>query len=614
VEIPTMLSMELTSNLASVLGWSATRDLLVIKDRCKHEGLSFLTITLPILSDALERGLEEGRLTCPTSFSRHGALPRFLGGLFKRVFSPSGVVLPEPCVDSISAIRQICRFQKKLRIGCSPSRERSATLRFKKVEEELFHVSTSLRVREDFVLDSVSSVLWSQVYPEVDPEDLVCKHGPGVTADRKSANGRLSIDYWYDRFEHTFPVSLHAFHNFGAWSDQECISNDSGHTIRELGVSDEIPVRVVFVPKTLKSPRVIAIEPSSMQYVQQSMMHYMVTRLESHPLTRNSVRFSDQSVNQSLAQSASIDRRLATIDMSDASDRVSLSLVQRIFRSSGIIEYLEDARSLSADLPDGSNVVLSKYASMGSALCFPVEACVFYTLLLSALHTFDRVRPSTRSIKRYSRLIDVYGDDIIIPVHYVDFVVGYLESYALKVNEGKSFRNSLFRESCGGDFFNGISVKPVYVREDFTSLPTTWTPNQVMSAVSLANQLYEAGYWKVCQYVRDLVETAVKSRVPVCQFPGSGVYFSSRLSTTQCFYNRRLHGWQQKRVVYEPVKTTDRMHSAAGAFNKCFSITRRHTSEDPTFLKPLWDITYQDFESSVKRGGFRPKRRWINVS
>jgi hypothetical protein len=609
VEIPTMLTKELVISIASCLGWSAARDVEVIQHRCEHEGISFLTITLPLLSDALERGLEEGRFTCPTNFSRHGTLPRFLGGLFNRVFNSSGVLLNEPDVECISAIRQICRFQKKLKIGCSASREASAVIRYKQVEEELFHASRDIATRDDALLDAISRRVWSQVFPEVDPLDLVSRHGPGATSDRLTANSRQTITYWYDRFEESFPKDLHAFHNYGSWVDS--VGDDPESSIRELGVLEEIPVRVVFVPKTLTSPRVIAIEPSSMQYVQQSLLSYMTKGIESHWFTNMSIRFSDQTVNQLLAKSSSIDRSLATIDMSDASDRVSLALVNRIFHSSGISQYLQDARSLSADLPDGTNVVLSKFASMGSAICFPVEACVFYTLILTALHRADGTRPSTRSILRYSRMIDVYGDDIIIPVDYVDSVVAYLESYALKVNQNKSFRFSQFRESCGGDFYNGIDVKPIYCRSLFSD-PTAWTPADVMSAVSLSNQLYEAGWWRVCQVVRSLVEVAVRSRVPRCRFPGSGVYFSSFLFDTMCRYDSRLHAYVQKRLVYSPSEKLDRISSTAGLFNKAFSPKRRQTSAETHFVVPD-DLPIVKYDSSVKRGVFKPKRQWVTV-
>jgi hypothetical protein len=291
--------------------------------------------------------------------------------------------------------------------------------------------------------------------------------------------------------------------------------------------------------------------------MQQSVKDYVYPIIESHPLTRNSIRFADQGRNQQLAYRSSIDRRLATLDLSDASDRVHLSLVQRIFRTSGILEYLEDARSLHATLPSGRNIVLNKYASMGSALCFPVEAMVFYTLIQVAMHAQDGVRPSSRSIRRYSKSIDIYGDDIIIPVEYTDVVVRYLESYALKVNISKSFRNSHFRESCGADFYKGIPVNPVYARTIPHDDLRRWGAEDVMSWNATADLFYLRGCWKSAQAIRDLLSRVVRRPIPKSKSLGSGLYHYSLLFTTDLRWNNELHCWKQKRIHYTPTLRED---------------------------------------------------------
>jgi hypothetical protein len=55
VKRPTMLVQAMLRQLSLDLDLSVERDLQRIADRCKHEGLSFLTITLPQLSDAGRR-------------------------------------------------------------------------------------------------------------------------------------------------------------------------------------------------------------------------------------------------------------------------------------------------------------------------------------------------------------------------------------------------------------------------------------------------------------------------------------------------------------------------------------------------------------------------------
>jgi hypothetical protein len=408
VKRPTMLVQAMLDQLALDLDLSVERDKQRVAYRCEHEGLSFLTITLPVLCDSMERGIEDGTFTCPSQFAKHGKLPRFLRGFFQRVFDKDGRLLIEACPYAIAGIRQVCRFFKKLKLGCSPEREAKAILHFREVEGELRRMTPHSERKDDY-LDKISRILWSQVFPEPNYLDLVCHHGPGFTADRRLPNERFRIRKWNQRSEHSFPSDLHCYPNYGYAAEHATGSSESEAGIEYLRLRDEESVRVVFVPKTQSAPRVIAMEPSHVQYMQQSVKDYMYDILENHSLTKHSIRFLDQSVNQRLAYSSSIDKRLATLDLKDASDRVHLHLVQRIFKNSGLLPLLEDARSLHATLPDGTNMVLTKYASMGSALCFPVEACVFYTLILAAMHALDGTRPSSRSIRRYGKQIDLWG-------------------------------------------------------------------------------------------------------------------------------------------------------------------------------------------------------------
>ena len=562
---PTMLVEALLRQAALDLDLSVERDIVEIRRRSEHEGLSFLTITLPLLSDALERGLEKGLFTCPSNFSRHGQLPLLLGGFVKRVFDKDGRLLPDCDPEFIYWIRQICRFFKKLKIGCTERRETQAIRHFLDVEGEL-HRGTSQVERLDYVLDNVSRIIWPQVFPEVDYCDLVCHHGPGFTADRRLPNERSRLCNWNDRSEVTFPSDLHCYPNYGYAAEE---AGRYGEGPREilgityLSVKDELPVRVVFVPKTQTAPRVIAIEPSHMQFMQQSVKDLMYETLETHRLTKRSIHFIRQDVNQRLAYRGSIDKRTSTLDLKDASDRVHLHLVQRIFKTSGLLEYLEDARSLHATLPNGQNIVLNKYASMGSALCFPVEACVFYTLIQSAMHQLDGIRPSSRSIEKYSRLIDIYGDDIIVPVEYSDTVVRYLESYLLKVNVSKSFTDGYFRESCGADFYKGVAVKPVYARTIPPDNARDWGAEELMSWNATADLFYQEGKWLMAQFIRDMLRSVAKHPIPRSRQAGPGLFHYSYLFDTDLHWNADLCGWKQKRTVFQPTKKKDEIDGDA---------------------------------------------------
>lgn len=603
MERPAMLLEARMQQCSLDLDLSVERDIAVMRRRYEHEGFSFVSITLPKLADALLQGIEAGRFTCPTDFCRHGRLPRFLGGFFKRVFSMDGDLLPHPQPDCIDAIRSICDFWKKPKIACTPERNAKAEERYLGVEEEL-RKHTSAVKQEDKTLDTIAGILWTQVFPEIDPVDIVCKHGPGNTADRRMPNGRQRFSWWYQRSEPWFPSALHCYPNYGYAAQSAGITIFGDPKFIEYRDEwSEPPVRVVFVPKTLKTPRVIALEPSPMQFIQQGLMNYIVPRLESNKLTKHSIRFSDQTVNQDLARQASKDQTLTTLDLSDASDRVHVDLVYRIFKKSGVGDYLLAARSAQACLPSGRIVTLYKFASMGSAICFPVEAMVFYTLIQSAMHKHDGRRPSSVSIQKYSRSISVYGDDIIVPVEYTDAVVHHLEAYGLKVNVNKSFRNSLFRESCGADFYNGESVRPIYARELAPDDARSWTADQVLSWVATANQFYKAGKWYMAQVIRDMLESVLRTSIPRSrQDDGSGVCFASMIFDTNLRFSSEVHGYAQKRTVFIPLQKKDNIDGDAISCLNKWGQQQAYGEMDSDIHRPVaWDYRFGDDRCDQRR-------------
>jgi len=212
---------------------------------------------------------------------------------------------------------------------------------------------------------------------------------------------------------------------------------------------------------------VISCEPAELMYIQQGLMRLLYETIETQPLTAGQVNFTDQTINRKLAERGSRDGGLCTIDLSDASDRVSLDLVRRVFPPNWV-RCLEACRSEETILPDQSIVKLNKFAPMGSSCCFPVEALVFWACAQAAIDTRRGVRPLQSGLNH----VYVYGDDIITDSFYYESVVEGLELVGLKVNKSKSYAKGPFRESCGGDFHNGMDVTPVRVRKFFSSQGT----------------------------------------------------------------------------------------------------------------------------------------------
>lgn len=487
----TSLWTVMAEDLAITCCTSATLDIKTVKRRVECEGLSFLTITLPDLGKATQKWLDLGHATFhPSFYYRRGrSLPEFLQGFFGRVFDPvSGVLLDDPDIDAIFAIRQLTLSFGKILHPCSDTRIKEAMSDFVKCEREVREFDSNITERDLCEFERMSNLLFGSVFSKMDSDihygTLLPKHGPGATADRLTSNGKYNSRAWTTRLEKIFPS--HEFLipnlNFIGELDKESFSEPDAET----------PVRVVSVPKTMKTPRIIAIEPSCMQYTQQAILRCFLDHFSRDELLKKMIGFDDQSLNQRYARLGSIDGQLATLDLSEASDRVSNQLVRAMVRRwPHLHEALDACRSRRADVPGLGVQRLAKYASMGSALCFPIEAMVFTTIIFLGIQKSLNTSLTRKDIKRLSGSVRVYGDDLIVPVRQVRMIVQTLEHFGARVGLAKSFWTGKFRESCGKEYYSGRDVSIVRVRRDIPSTITDAT--ELISTVSLRNQLAEVG-------------------------------------------------------------------------------------------------------------------------
>ena len=488
-------------------GVCTLRDFKTITDRVKDEGLSFLTITLSTYAQSLERAIDRGFID-PDDFrafkkvSASQPIPKLFSGMVGQIFDTgTGVIIDNPSLDAIFFVRQISLMFKKINLPCSDARNKKAFKGYVDCENEVksFNNNCPDHLLDDF--GAIADVLWGNVLQDInthlqDGGYYVPHHGPGATADGVTANAKYDIRQWPVRLAECFPADLFAIPSWNFLEELERIDF--------VEPEAEIPVKVITVPKTLKTPRIIAEEPVAMQYCQQSLLEVLVPTLENSRLLGDSIGFTDQSINQKWALTSSKNQKFATLDLSEASDRVSNLLVLRMLRSvPDFSDAVQACRSTRADVPGHGVLTLAKFASMGSALCFPMESMVFLTIILVALHRASSTSVSVGSIKRFLRNVRVYGDDIIVPTTYAPAVTRELSDFCLKVNTSKSFWTGKFRESCGMDAYDGNRVTPVYLRQ---MLPESRESTaSIVSSVSLANQLYKAGMWQSSRYIENHV-------------------------------------------------------------------------------------------------------------
>jgi len=482
---------------------SATRDSKKIARRFEHEGVEVLTLSLPEIGKAFERALDLGQVTddLRSLCGSRAGFPVFLQNFLQLVFGRSdGLLLDKPSPEAIQAIRQLTLSFGKVSLPCTPAREARAFEDFVKCEQSLRVSDFNLRLHDLESFVRIGSVLFGDVFSKIDRDvyegNITPRHGPGATADKLTGNRKYQQTEWTDRLEAIFPASENLVPSLRYYQSLD--------KVEWLEPGAERPVRVISVPKTLKTPRIIAIEPTCMQYMQQGLMERFVQYLQSDKLIGDMVGFDDQIPNQVMARESSRKGDLATLDLSEASDRVSNRLVKGLTRYH---PYLNEAvlatRSSRADVPGYGVIPLSKFASMGSALTFPMEECVFLTCIFYAIEQELGSRLTRKVVNSFRGRVRVYGDDLIVPVEFVQPVIDSLELFGFKVNQHKSFWTGKFRESCGKEYYDGHDISIYRVR---TLLPSSRADAPgLISTVSLRNRAYWHGYWGTARYLDELL-------------------------------------------------------------------------------------------------------------
>ncbi len=507
----------------------------------------------------------------------------------------TGILLDEPDIEAIYAIRQLTLTFSKILLPCTPARERKAMNDYIQCDKEVGDVASCLPNSSYSEFGRMAQLLFGSLFSSLDQEvyneTIVPKHGPGAVAERLSSNGKFQSQYWTDRLEEVFHVGDFLYPN------ARYVSEYSEDGVAFLEPEAELPSRVISVPKTQKTPRIIAIEPSTIQYVQQGILEVFMRDIHSSFLNEF-IGTKSQEPNQLLAQKGSSDRTLATLDLSEASDRVSSQLVEKLMSRHPLSQRAVFAcRSQRASVPGQGVISLNKFASMGSALCFPFEAMVFLTIIFLGIEKEQGYQFTKRSdFLRFLGEVRVYGDDLIVPVDFVHTVVEQLEHFGARVGLSKSFWNGKFRESCGKEYFDGHDVSIVKFRRLFPSHRQQVA--ELVSLIEFRNQLYFAGCWETVSWLDGKIKKIVK-HYPIVEPTSSALSRHSFLSYSAEKEDEHLHRPLVKAHVVSSVSPRDPLEGP-GALLKYFL----KRGVEPTFD-----------ESHLERAG-RPrnvyiKTRWV---
>lgn len=203
--------------------------------------------------------------------------------------------------------------------------------------------------------------------------------------------------------------------------------------------------RVLTVPKSNSTDRTIAAEPTLNMYFQLGVGSYIRRRLR-----RAGVNLNDQSINQELARTGSIDGALCTLDLANASNSLSFEAVKLLLPKEWF-DVLNALRSPYGSIK-GKSHRYRMFSSMGNGYTFELESLIFFAIARCASAYENRSK------------VSVYGDDIITATADAQNVIKWLQYFGFRTNTEKSFTTGYFRESCGKHYHSGYDVSPFFVR------------------------------------------------------------------------------------------------------------------------------------------------------
>lgn len=272
--------------------------------------------------------------------------------------------------------------------------------------------------------------------------------------------------------------------------------------------------RFTTVPKDATKDRGICIEPSINVFYQLGVGQAIRSRVLSSTSGRMDFETA-QERHRAIARWASLSSSFATIDLSQASDTVSTSLVQLALPRRWF-ELLSSLRCRYTEITDTDGVVkrvlLEKFSSMGNGYTFELETIIF-AAICSVVMRRGGVTP------KLGVNLHVFGDDIILPTEFAGELITVLRYCGLKTNVDKTFVDGPFRESCGGDFFRGADVRPYFLTKD--------SPHEPQDFIGIANGIRRMGCNDPCDdFTRDYLRRAwftaldfIPSSIRYCRGP-----------------------------------------------------------------------------------------------
>jgi hypothetical protein len=341
------------------------------------------------------------------------------------------------------------------------------------------------RLDEEYVIGELKSILWDFFNPPISSSskrseplllnlsDIASHFSLGSGSNIGASSTDFYTKYVTSTMSYTDPalpiLFRHAISGDNLWTGIENFRSNKYGTEMVRGN------RLSFVPKSRVISRTICTEPLLNMFFQKGIGGVLEGRLKEV----SGINLSKQpDKNATLARIGSESGKFGTIDLSSASDSISISLLREILPSEAV-SWLLRCRSPLTILPDGQEIELHMISSMGNGFTFPLQTMIFSCLVRAVYRIcgINITHPRGQSLGNYG----VFGDDIIVDSRAYDLTCRCLSVLGFTVNSDKSFNEGLFRESCGHDFYCGYNVRGVYLK-------TLLDANDVYSAINRLNR------------------------------------------------------------------------------------------------------------------------------
>lgn len=344
-------------------------------------------------------------------------------------------------IDYKKDSQAVAFFKKSLYLENSSDLNNEAVTNFLRIEKELLDFNlckkTSFYKATVYTAARLMRNLLGRV-PEV--EDLKVSYTSGATFSLRASDATIAA-----KLSNRLDVTPLAKPYLLKWLGSESLLF---RAYQDLGITEVSGNKFSTVPKDFRKNRTICKEPLGNMLLQRGFGLHIKDRLKRIGI------YIETGQSDHISMLKYFSEAFSTIDQSDASDRISSSLVKDLLPLEWF-HTLDRIRSRKTTMPDGSIIELEKFMTQGNGFTFELETAIFYCLTQAMI------------LNNYGKkgIVSVYGDDTIVSVHHGKFIVEHLDVFGLKVNTEKSYVEGPFKESCGFDIFSGKVVRPIYLKE-----------------------------------------------------------------------------------------------------------------------------------------------------